>query len=49
MSLKSFYFFSLLATVCARTFAACTRMQRRVNHLHTSLTKSQVRRNGVDT
>lgn len=48
MSFKSFYIFLLLTSVFKKAYLACTRMQRRVNHSHTSLTKGTVKRPGLD-
>jgi len=48
MPLKSFYFFLLPAAIVGKAISACTRMQRRVNRSHTSLTKSPVKRPGLD-
>ncbi len=48
MSFKSFYFFLLLNTLAVKTISACSRMQRRVNRSHTSLTKGTVKRRGLE-
>lgn len=48
MSFKSLPSFSLLAGFFGKTFGACLRMQRRVNRLHTSLTKGPVKRPELD-
>ncbi len=44
MSFKSFNSFSLMADFFSKSVGACLRMQRRVNRLHTSLTKGSVKR-----
>ncbi len=48
MSFKFSDFLSLLAAFFGKTFGTCTRMQRQVNRLHTSLTKGSVNRPGLD-
>ncbi|EEX08104.1 hypothetical protein SL1157_0111 [Ruegeria lacuscaerulensis ITI-1157] len=38
MSAKTSKFLSVLSTILVETVSICTRMQRRVNRLHTGLT-----------
>jgi len=48
MPLKPFYALKLVPAFIGRVFATCSRMQRKVNRQHNSLTVDLVKRPGVD-
>lgn len=49
MPLKVFDFILRVPSFLGRTFNTCTRMQRRVNRRHNSLTVDVVKRPGLDS
>lgn len=48
MSIRPINILMLVPKFLGRTFSTCTRMQRRVNRRHNSLTVDVVKRQGVD-